>query len=151
MHSVFLPWSQFYGISGNWLIALGTKNILHRLFLWRKHAFLLLQKYALCIAVYVFGISTVKTWLSVITYCLRVHVLYLCTCSKQVFEKKPLRIKNFGVWLRYDSRSGTHNMYREYRDLTVAGAVTSCCKFENWNITGLSLSFESHVALVFTC
>merc|ERR1712029_1187246 len=21
-------------------------------------------------------------------------------------------------WLRYDSRSGTHNMYREYRDLT---------------------------------
>merc|ERR1712029_203591 len=23
-------------------------------------------------------------------------------------------------WLRYDSRSGTHNMYREYRDLTVS-------------------------------
>ncbi|KAJ7331247.1 60S ribosomal protein L18A [Desmophyllum pertusum] len=45
---------------------------------------------------------------------------------RQIFEKKPLRIKNFGVWLRYDSRSGTHNMYREYRDLTVASAVTSC-------------------------
>jgi large subunit ribosomal protein L18Ae len=46
-----------------------------------------------------------------------------------MFEKKPLQIKNFGVWLRYDSRSGTHNMYREYRDLTVTGAVTACCEY----------------------
>jgi len=44
----------------------------------------------------------------------------------QVFDKKPLKIKNFAVWLRYDSRSGTHNMYREYRDLTTASAVTQC-------------------------
>merc|ERR1711948_200013 len=36
------------------------------------------------------------------------------------------KIKNFGIWLRYDSRSGTHNMYREYRDLTVSAAVTAC-------------------------
>lgn len=47
---------------------------------------------------------------------------------QEIFEKKPLQIKNFGVWLRYDSRSGTHNMYREYRDLTVTAAVTACCK-----------------------
>uniref|UniRef100_A0A4D5R8V2 60S ribosomal protein L18a n=1 Tax=Scolopendra viridis TaxID=118503 RepID=A0A4D5R8V2_SCOVI len=47
-------------------------------------------------------------------------------CCQEVYEKKPLKIKNFGIWLRYDSRSGTHNMYREYRDLTVAGAVTQC-------------------------
>merc|ERR1712146_694260 len=26
-------------------------------------------------------------------------------------------------WLRYDSRSGTHNMYKEYRDTTLTGAV----------------------------
>ncbi|XP_036613660.1 60S ribosomal protein L18a-like [Trichosurus vulpecula] len=44
----------------------------------------------------------------------------------QVFEKSPLRVKNFGIWLRYDSRSGTHNMYREYRDLITTGAVTQC-------------------------
>ena len=44
----------------------------------------------------------------------------------EVLERKPTRIKNYGIWLRYDSRSGTHNMYREYRDLTVAGAVTMC-------------------------
>ena len=45
----------------------------------------------------------------------------------QISEKKPLKIKNFGIWLRYDSRSGTHNMYREYRDMTAAAAVTQCC------------------------
>jgi len=43
-----------------------------------------------------------------------------------VYEKSPLKVKNFGIWLRYDSRSGTHNMYREYRDLTVSAAVTQC-------------------------
>merc|ERR1712047_120855 len=45
---------------------------------------------------------------------------------EEITEKKPLKIKNFGIWLRYDSRSGTHNMYREYRDLSVSAAVTAC-------------------------
>jgi len=45
---------------------------------------------------------------------------------EEIKEKKPLVIKNFGIWLRYDSRSGTHNMYREYRDLTVNSAITQC-------------------------
>ncbi|KAH6560914.1 hypothetical protein BASA50_006230 [Batrachochytrium salamandrivorans] len=44
----------------------------------------------------------------------------------QIFEKKPRNVKNFGIWLRYDSRSGTHNMYKEYRELSRADAVTSC-------------------------
>lgn len=43
---------------------------------------------------------------------------------KKIYDKKPTKIKNFAIWLRYDSRSGSHNMYREYRDLTTAGAVT---------------------------
>uniref|UniRef100_A0A914UYU9 Large ribosomal subunit protein eL20 n=1 Tax=Plectus sambesii TaxID=2011161 RepID=A0A914UYU9_9BILA len=45
---------------------------------------------------------------------------------KEVFETRPGVVKNYGVWLRYDSRTGHHNMYREYRDNTVAGAVTQC-------------------------
>ena len=49
---------------------------------------------------------------------------------RQVHEKTPLKVKNFGIWLRYDSRSGTHNMYREYRDLTTSGAVTQCCEWK---------------------
>merc|ERR1711893_168668 len=46
-------------------------------------------------------------------------------CVQRVYCKKPNQVKNFGIWLRYDSRSGTHNMYREYRDLTTSGAVTA--------------------------
>mmetsp|Transcript_8953 Transcript_8953/g.13389 ORF Transcript_8953/g.13389 Transcript_8953/m.13389 type:complete len:177 (+) Transcript_8953:42-572(+) len=42
---------------------------------------------------------------------------------REIFEKNPTVIENYGIWLRYDSRSGTHNMYREYRDLLLTGAV----------------------------
>merc|ERR1712136_435948 len=49
----------------------------------------------------------------------------IVSCQK-IYEKKPTTVKNLGIWLRYDSRSGTHNMYREYRDLTVSAAVTQC-------------------------
>ena len=44
----------------------------------------------------------------------------------EVLEKKPLKVKNFGIWLRYDSRSGTHNMYKEFRAMSRAEAVQSC-------------------------
>merc|ERR1712065_89171 len=30
-----------------------------------------------------------------------------------IFEKKPQQIKNFGIWVRYNSRSGTHKLYKE--------------------------------------
>ena len=40
-----------------------------------------------------------------------------------VNEKRPGTIKNYGISVRYDSRSGTHNMYREYRALTLNSAV----------------------------
>lgn len=43
----------------------------------------------------------------------------------QIQEKHPLKVKNFGVWLRYDSRSGTHNMYKEYREMSRTDAVES--------------------------
>merc|ERR1711972_308841 len=45
---------------------------------------------------------------------------------RRIREPKFHTVKNIGIWLRYDSRSGTHNMYREYRDQTPAGAVTKC-------------------------
>ncbi|CAN0334121.1 unnamed protein product, partial [Phaeothamnion confervicola] len=41
----------------------------------------------------------------------------------QITEKNARIVKHYGIWLRYDSRSGTHNMYREYRDLMLTGAV----------------------------
>eukprot|EP01112_Ceratiomyxa_fruticulosa_P003438 TRINITY_DN137_c0_g1_i1.p1 TRINITY_DN137_c0_g1~~TRINITY_DN137_c0_g1_i1.p1 ORF type:complete len:176 (+),score=25.16 TRINITY_DN137_c0_g1_i1:81-608(+) len=41
----------------------------------------------------------------------------------EIFEKKPNVVKNFGIFLRYNSRSGTHNMYKEFRDITRVGAI----------------------------
>lgn len=40
-----------------------------------------------------------------------------------IAETHPTKVKNFGIWLRYESRSGIHNMYKEYRDVTRVGAV----------------------------
>ncbi|KAI5785894.1 ribosomal L18ae/LX protein domain-containing protein [Geopyxis carbonaria] len=40
-----------------------------------------------------------------------------------VHEKRPTKVKNFGIWIRYDSRSGTHNMYKEYREMSRTDAV----------------------------
>jgi large subunit ribosomal protein L18Ae len=41
----------------------------------------------------------------------------------QIHEKRPQKVKNFGIWIRYDSRSGTHNMYKEYREMSRTDAV----------------------------
>mmetsp|Transcript_23393 Transcript_23393/g.46519 ORF Transcript_23393/g.46519 Transcript_23393/m.46519 type:complete len:247 (+) Transcript_23393:105-845(+) len=43
----------------------------------------------------------------------------------EIRETDPLTVKNYGIWLRYDSRTGTHNMYREYRSLTLNDAVNA--------------------------
>jgi len=42
----------------------------------------------------------------------------------EVCEKKPHTVQTYGIWMRYDSRTGHHNMYREYRDVSVNGAVS---------------------------
>jgi large subunit ribosomal protein L18Ae len=39
---------------------------------------------------------------------------------------KPLKasfIRNFGIWIKYDSKNGPINMYKEYRDVSVIGAI----------------------------
>lgn len=41
----------------------------------------------------------------------------------ELTEKNSRIVKNYGILLKYDSRSGTHNMYKEFRDTTLCGAV----------------------------
>jgi large subunit ribosomal protein L18Ae len=41
----------------------------------------------------------------------------------EIFEKKPHAVNNYGFFVRYNSRSGTHNMYKEFRALTSNKAV----------------------------
>ncbi|KAL9116104.1 MAG: hypothetical protein Q9227_000473 [Pyrenula ochraceoflavens] len=43
----------------------------------------------------------------------------------EIKEKRPTKVKNFGIWIRYNSRSGTHNMYKEYREMSRCDAVHS--------------------------
>merc|ERR1712224_21051 len=42
----------------------------------------------------------------------------------EIFENNPNAVKNYGIWLRYRSRTDQPNMYKEYRDLTINGAVS---------------------------
>jgi len=44
--------------------------------------------------------------------------------TSEIFEKKPGSIKNYGIVLRYLTRTVTVNMYKEYRDTTLNGAVS---------------------------
>jgi len=42
----------------------------------------------------------------------------------EIFESRTGHIKTFGIVLKYQSRTGVHNMYKEYRDTTLNGAVS---------------------------
>merc|ERR1711881_718865 len=42
---------------------------------------------------------------------------------REIFESKPEKVSKYGLWLRYDSRSGTTNMYKEYTALSQNEAV----------------------------
>merc|ERR1712187_248327 len=42
----------------------------------------------------------------------------------ELFDTSPSKVSNYGVWLRYESRTDTHNMYKEYRDVTINGAMS---------------------------
>lgn len=55
--------------------------------------------------------------------CLWEMFLILFIMLVQIFEKNPTTIKNYGIWLRYQSRTGYHNMYKEYRDTTLNGSI----------------------------
>ena len=41
----------------------------------------------------------------------------------EIFEKDDTTVKNYGVWIRYQSRVGFHNAYKEYRETTMNAAV----------------------------
>merc|ERR1712224_69672 len=42
----------------------------------------------------------------------------------ELFDRAPTKAKNYGISLRYESRTDTHNMYKEFRDVTINGAVS---------------------------
>mmetsp|Transcript_61509 Transcript_61509/g.144079 ORF Transcript_61509/g.144079 Transcript_61509/m.144079 type:complete len:187 (+) Transcript_61509:62-622(+) len=41
----------------------------------------------------------------------------------ELHDASPTKVKNYGVWLRYQSRTNTHNMYKEFRNVNINGAI----------------------------
>jgi len=42
----------------------------------------------------------------------------------EISERRPMKVRNFGVFLRYNSLAGTHNLYKEFRDTSRVGAFS---------------------------
>jgi large subunit ribosomal protein L18Ae len=66
--------------------------------------------------------------------CCRAPLLTASPPPPQIYEKSPERVKNFGVWFRYDSRTGTHNAYKEFREMSAEKAINHLYQ----NMAGLS-------------
>ena len=43
--------------------------------------------------------------------------------SPQIYEKSLERVKNYGVWFRYESRTGTANAHKEFREMSADKAI----------------------------
>jgi large subunit ribosomal protein L18Ae len=52
----------------------------------------------------------------------RTHAELLAT--QEIKEAESTSVKLFGIALKYRSRTGIHNMYKEYRSTTLSGAVS---------------------------
>ena len=71
---------------------------------------------------------------------------YAARSPAQIFEKTPEKVKNFGIWFRYDSRTGTHNAYKEYREVSLTNAVNSLYQ----NMAGLSRAKAASIQILKT-
>eukprot|EP00923_Selenidium_pygospionis_P026860 GHVN01048133.1.p1 GENE.GHVN01048133.1~~GHVN01048133.1.p1 ORF type:complete len:185 (-),score=20.92 GHVN01048133.1:265-819(-) len=60
----------------------------------------------------------------------------------EIRARKPAKVKNFAIWLRYDSRTGTHNMYKEYRALNENSAVSQMYNEMAGRHRALSMSIQ---------
>jgi large subunit ribosomal protein L18Ae len=67
--------------------------------------------------------------------------------TREIFEKNPNVVKGYGIQIRYDSRSGTHNMYKEFRDTTLCGAITKLYA----DLSGRHRVRSSSIQIISTC
>ncbi len=47
---------------------------------------------------------------------------------REIFEKNTTAVRNYGIVIKYQSRRAYHNMYREFRDTSLNGAMSQLCK-----------------------
>jgi large subunit ribosomal protein L18Ae len=65
----------------------------------------------------------------------------------EIREKNSNIVKNYGITIRYNSRSGTHNMYKEYRDVSLCAAVEQMYS----DLAGRHRARFSSIQIVDTC
>merc|ERR1719310_1422400 len=61
--------------------------------------------------------------------------------TSEIYEKKATSLKNYGIFLRYDTRTCTVNMYKEYRD-------TSLCEATSLKNYGIFLRYDTRTCTV---
>ena len=42
---------------------------------------------------------------------------------QEIFEAGKVKARNYGIFLKYRSRTGVHNCFKEYRDINLKGAI----------------------------
>ena len=65
----------------------------------------------------------------------------------EIVEKNARIVNTYGIVIRYDSRSGTHNMYKEYRDTKLTGAVEQMYA----EMAGLHRARSTSIQIIKTC
>jgi len=52
---------------------------------------------------------------------------------REVYEKGISAVHTYGIVIKYESRRAYHNMYREFRDVSLAGAVSQLYSYMSGN------------------
>jgi large subunit ribosomal protein L18Ae len=65
----------------------------------------------------------------------------------ELFDNHPTKVSNYGIWLRYESRTDTHNMYKEFRDVTINGAIGQLIN----EMAGRHRAQASSIQIIKTC
>lgn len=52
---------------------------------------------------------------------------------REVYEKRISAVKTYGIVIKYESRRAYHNMYREFRDVSLSGAVSQLYSYMTGN------------------
>jgi len=52
---------------------------------------------------------------------------------REIFEKNTNTVRNYGIVIKYQSRRAYHNMYREFRDTSLNGAMSQLYSYMSGN------------------
>lgn len=69
----------------------------------------------------------------------------------EIQEKKPNKIKTFGIVISYQSKFGHHSLYKEFRSTSLNGAVSQMCKLKDNNMNNFYLLLLLFCSIHYDC